>query len=160
MDSVDFVDPRTSYPLVHLPGLETKYCGIVFSSVVLFSIACCKTQPSDLHYLWRAVSASKSSTAVNSVNVFSSDRGTSAQPTTAAQPATTASMGGAGAASFVHAARTDSKAKSGANGSAEGVAGDSSWFLVKCLPLEMDDYHHGASQVLCGPRSWSPGAGS
>ncbi len=95
-------------------------------------------------------SASKPSTAaINSINVFGSERGSAAQPTSTAQPATSGSVGGAGNASVT---RTDSKGKSGASGVADGVTGDSSWFLVKCLPLEMDDYHHGASQVLCEQR--------
>ena len=48
------------------------------------------------------------------------------------------------------AAAAATRSKSGTLGGAQGGAGgagESNWFLVKCLPLEMDDYHHGCSQA-------------
>jgi hypothetical protein len=34
---------------------------------------------------------------------------------------------------------------------AQGQEGGCQWMLVKCLPLEIDDYHHGCSQVWAWP---------
>ena len=90
----------------------------------------------------------KSSYPSTAASIFGSDRAAMApRPADLGARAYTTLRADSGAAAGMSAAAA-SRGDSGARAAGGGAGTDSNWFLVKCLPLEMDDYHRGASQVL------------
>ena len=98
----------------------------------------------------------KSSIATNSIDIFGSEHGLTAPRPKDSGSRLLESAAGGDCAGFSWSDHGDSLGKGAVHTGGPGT--DSNWFLVKCLPLEMDDYHRGASQVLRASHRLLPSA--